>query len=299
MAEKKKEMMVRRTKETILLYSFNPTIRQVFYRLISSQDLRQTKSDYVYFDKVITIERKKDLEFANHFNDKTRTLNGNINRNIAEGINVIIENRLESIRIEYPQIEYEANNLQSNITVILLEKQALESVFFQILEQKFGYILVVARGFNSFTQMNQLRKLIKDDERKLHLVTFGDYDDSGKLIKENFINQCKEYLGITFDMIKDVALTKEQTINLPKNPVKNSTHRTHQIRKGEEVDYYVELDALEPNILQQLLEIEVDKYIDYDIYNAMNKALKVRNRRLQKRYFKRLRKLDLSNVGFV
>ena len=105
---------------------------------------------------------------------------------------------------------------------------------------------------------------------------------------------------MNFDTIKDVALNNEQIemYNLPKNPVKDSTHRTHQIKKGKEVDYYVELDALEPNILQDLIEGEIDNHINYDIYNAMNKALEVRNRRLQKEYFKKLRKLDLSNVGF-
>jgi len=289
--EKKYEMLERRTREIIAEYDISLTIRQVYYRLVSSQDILNNKSQYVYFDKCITEAREKDFKLAEAFEDKTRKITSDLDPAYVESFSEAIRWKIENVKTDYPYFYHGYNRLQPKITVILLEKQALETIF----QNAIGHcsILVTARGFNSFTQMNNLRKLVENDERELHLYTFTDYDDSGLLIEKNFIRQMNETFGIEFNSIKRIAITKEQIekYDIPQNPTKKTTHSN-----GSELEYFVELDALDPKLLTSLVKDVCNRNFDSELYNAMRKAFQYRNRRLKKAYFRKLKKIDLSTI---
>ncbi len=291
MKEKKYEMLERRTREIISEYTIRLTIRQVYYRLVANNDIPSNRSQYVYFDKVLTTARQKDLELAAYFEDKTRKIIDN-----SEIIypywkySEYISQQLEKVKTDYPQFTYNSNLLQDTIVFILVEKQALEGVFEQALRNT--NIFVVSRGLNSFSQMLELRELIKDDSRKVVAYIFTDFDDSGFLIQDNFLNQMKKYLKIDFDYTERIALEKEQIekYHLPLNPTKHSTHSKYNL------PYFVELDSLDPTILMDLVREVCDKHFNQDLYNAIKKALDIRNRRLKKAYFRKLKKIDLSKI---
>lgn len=290
MSEKKYEMIIRRSKEIIAEYSMKLTIRQLYYRLVASQNIENNRSQYVYFDKVLTDYRKDNLDFANYFDDKTRTIKSDINSYRLDNFTEKIKYELNNIKENYPYYYVGANRLQKRITVILLEKQALESIF----ERAIGHmsILVVSRGFNSFTQMKELADLVKNDKRELHLYTFTDFDDSGLLIEQNFIEQTREHLGIEFASITRIALTQEliELHGFPTNPTKQTTHSKFNL------PYFVELDAIEPNMLRNMVKEVCEINYDYDLHDAIQKAFKIRNRRIKKQYFRELRKIDLSEI---
>ena len=292
--EKKYEMIIRRTKEVIKEFSMKLTLRQMFYQLVASNDLPSNRSQYVYFDKVLTEYRQKNTPFSANFEDRTRKLQSNTTEYYPfDNYSQIIESKINEVKTDYPTFWYNANLLQDKVSIIFVEKQALEGIF----ERAIGNmsILVVARGFNSFTQMYELSKLLKilqDNGKELHLYMFSDFDDSGLFIQENFLFQMKEYLDIDFDSIKRIALTKEliEKYSLPVNPTKTSTHSKYNL------PYFVELDALNPNILTKLIRNCCEKNFDYDLKEAIQKVSKYRNRRLKKAYFRELKKVDLSTI---
>lgn len=292
--ENKSEMLIRRTKEVILEYNFKLTIRQVYYRLVSSQDIENNRSQYVYFDKVLTDYRKENTEFSKFFDDKTRNIECNINQDtyLRDNIKNEINWKINNVKTDYPRYYANPNDLQNKITIILLEKQALETLFTESLKNKSNYILVVARGFNSFTQLYELSKVLQDNREK-NLYVFTDYDDSGMLIQDNFIKQMDKFLNIKFDNINRIALTKEliEKYDIPKNPTKKTTHSSKY-----NLPYFVELDALNPNILMKFIKECVDINFDYNLYKKYKKYMDIRNRRLKKKYFKELRKIDLSTI---
>ena len=157
--EFKKDMIIRRAKEIISEYDITLTVRQVYYRLVSNLDIENNRSQYVYFDKVITKYRQQNLDFADFFKDKTRHI---INKSDISypywKYSEIINETIENVKTNYPILTYNENLLQDKINVILLEKDALGDLFEQAITR--NTILVVARGLNSFSQMNDLRKLV-------------------------------------------------------------------------------------------------------------------------------------------
>ena len=290
--EFKYEWLVRRTKDLIKEYTDKLTIRQIYYRLVVNNEIVNNRSQYVYFDKVLTEARQKDLILADYFEDDTRKIYHNIYIDYPYWqFSKIIEESIDQVKTHYPAFSYNECLFQDKITVILLEKRTLRRIFESAL-QGFPHILIVGGGFNSFTQMLEARKLMINDNREMNLHCFGDFDDSGLLIQNTFLNQMRKYLKIHFTNVTRVALTKNQIeeYQLPTNPSKESTHSKYNL------PYFVELDALEPTLLRSLVRKCIDKNFVLEIWNKIQKAMKYRNRRLKTKYFKELRKIDLSKI---
>lgn len=290
--EFKYEWLVRRTRELITEYTDKLSIRQIYYRLVVNNEIVNNRSQYVYFDKVLTIARQKDLVLADYFEDDTRKIYHKTYINYPLwGFTEIINERIDNVKTHYPAFDYNECLFQDKITVILLEKRTLRRIFESALGN-YPHILVVGGGFNSFSQMLEARKLMIDDNREMNLYCFGDFDDSGLLIQNTFLNQMRKYLKIHFNNVTRVALTKNQIeeYQLPTNPSKKTTHSKYNL------PYFVELDAFEPKILKDLVKECIDKNFVPEIWNEIQKAMKYRNRRLKTKYFKELKKIDLSKI---
>lgn len=289
--EKKYEMIIRRSKEIIDTYSIKLTLRQLYYRLVAFNDIPNNKSNYNYFDKILTEYRQKNNKFAEYFEDKTRKIISDIGSLKDDSFTAKIKYQLESVKTSYPYYWTDSNMMQNKMTIILLEKQALETIFTNAIGHT--SILVVARGFNSFTQMNELKNILNGDKREKNLYIFTDFDDSGLLIQNNFLNQMRKYLKVRFDNVERIALTKDliEQYSLPHNPTKESTHKKFRL------PYYVELDALEPNILTNLVRGVCERNYDEDLHRAISKMYRARNSRMKKNYFRKLREIDFSDLS--
>ena len=291
MVEFKYDMIIRRSKEIIDMYSIKLTLRQLYYRLVAFNDIKNSKSSYNYFDKILTEYRQKNNKFAEYFEDKTRKLVSDISCYAYEPMSTMINKQLESAKTDYPYYWVDSNLLQEKITIILLEKQALETIFTNAIGHM--SILVVARGFNSFTQMNNLKNILKNSDKEKNLYIFTDFDDSGLLIQNNFLNQMRKHLKIRFDNVERIALTKDliEKYSLPHNPTKKSTHARYDL------PYYVELDALVPNVHTELVKGVCKPNYDFDLNRAIRKMIRIRNRRMKKKYFKELGEIDFSDLS--
>jgi len=258
------------------------TLRQIFYRMVAKQYVRNTMSQYQTLSKHLVRARKLGVFPYSKMVDLDREIFSNI-RNYRSDWIWDVDYKLKDI-IEPPYTSLNANNLQENITLIVLEKKALQGIFRSTIGSM--CVLVTCKGFNSLTQLKSISNLLSEEKRNVNCYVFSDYDPSGLDIQRNFKVQCEE-LGLEFNTFERIALTEKliDKYSLPGVPAKTDDPRTDASWNGREV---VELDALEPPVLVQLIKDVIAKDFDKEIYQWLRKIHKVQKRRAKKRYAKGL-----------
>ena len=135
---------------------------------------------------------------------------------------------------------------------VWLEKEALAGVIWPMC-QEWDVPLYCARGYASLSFLHEAAKDLERKNRGARIFHFGDYDPSGQdailTVQRDLIRLAPETakLGLEFVI---VAVTPEQIaeLALPTRPTKKSDTRAWGF--GEES---VELDAIEPNVLRQMV----------------------------------------------
>lgn len=288
----KKDTIIREVLNIIDSFDMKLILRQIHYRLVENSkflsDLNypNTHSQYKTLSRNLVEARKNGRIPIDAIVDKTRNIRTEIWRYYNTWKNSVYY-KIKGIK-SAPSISINKNLYQEKICVILLEKQALESIFERIMGN--SSILVVSRGYNSFSQIYELSQEVKNENRELNLYTFSDMDSSGIDIERNFIEQTQE-IGITWNSIKRMALTKQQIddYGLPYAPPKKKDSRTKKYLangfKGA-----IELDALNPNILTDLIRECLAENWNETTEKYRRNLQKTLNRRAKKLYAKKLMK---------
>lgn len=279
MSEKKYDLVIRDVKKVVSGYTTKLTLRQIYYRLVVNLIIENNRSQYQYLSKTLVKARKNgDIEY-DIMEDRTRTVNEDIQIDRIFWKETVKE-RIKEIA-EAPYIYRDRNVLQKTITLIVLEKEALEGIFKDAISNM--CILVVCRGFNSLTQIKELADLLKNDTRKLNCYFFSDFDPSGYDIQRNFKTQ-SEQLGIVFNKFERVALIEAQVkkYSLPFSPTKTNDPRAN----GWKYKGVVEMDALEPNQLTNLIKGCIEENYDLKLEERKIKLRAIQQRRANKLYDK-------------
>ncbi len=286
MAKQRKTLDLLTEVENILSqYDIRVTIRQIYYRLVAKQLIENTIQQYHRVDCLITDARKDGTLDDSKIEDRTRGYDNKIEFN-HNSIRTQLESNLNDVieKIQYPSYRLDDNAYQPRITLVMLEKQALEGIF--TAECDINTFLVVCRGFNSYSQLKSIAIKLKNETREIHCRIFSDFDPSGIAIQDNFVRQLQE-LGIQFASVRRVALTEEQVqaYNLPRAPVKPKDPRAVN---WKEIGV-VELDALDPPVLQKLLRECIDENWDFTLGREVQKLKAVLNQRYQKLWQKEIK----------
>jgi hypothetical protein len=130
----------------------------------------------------------------------------------------------------------------------------------------YGVGFLVLHGFGSATAMNDLAELSVSDPRPLTLLYVGDHDPSGRHMSDADIpGRLERYLGEA-DLVR-LAVTPRQVAayDLPQfaahTKSKNARYRWFLERHG---DSCCELDALDPNVLRQVVERAISARIEQE-----------------------------------
>jgi len=274
-----------------------PTLRTIFYALVSRNIIPNTRSSYQRLSKVL-VEARKDGIFAWDFmEDKTRYAIKNFSdyrptskeldwiedmckRKVEElDVNELISSKFDHLRIS-GRIGYWAN--QPIVPEIWVEKDALATTI-----DNWTYDLYVNirvnRGYSSWTFIYENVKDLSgilDEHDKIVILYCGDLDPSGVDI-QRFLNEALRYFGMDESKVefRRVAVTPEQVeeYNLPPKPEDAETLAKLQRdprSKKYTYDYVVELDALVayvPSDFKRILREEIEKYHDKEIYDKTKK----------------------------
>lgn len=117
--------------------------------------------------------------------------------------------------------------------------------------------------------MPYIRAMMKphpDDGRELNIIYVGDFDPSGQDMTRDVKERLELYSRCPV-VVHRVALNFDQIqqYNLPENPAKLSDPRaTEYIKKYGEKSW--ELDALQPNVLQDIVREKIEELRDADMW---------------------------------
>jgi hypothetical protein len=143
---------------------------------------------------------------------------------------------------------------------IWLEKDSLAGVIYEV-TREYDVPLMVTRGYPSLSFLHSAAQTIQATGKPTYLYYFGDADPSGKDISRAVEQGLRELAPDSEIHFVRVAVTDEQIAvwGLPTRPTKLKDSRAKKYGGPS-----VELDAIEPDMLRQLVRDSIIQHIDFD-----------------------------------
>ena len=148
--------------------------------------------------------------------------------------------------------------------VIVVEKATLVAQLRHWFTDPLGIPVIPLRGYHSESQERQIRDLCRD--RAHAAIYLGDHDPSGYDIERN----ARRRFGDAFVDWTSVAINVEviDRYGLPENPGKETDSRAKQFIERFGCLTQVELEALDPGDLRELIRHAIGRYWDVSRYQA-------------------------------
>jgi hypothetical protein len=132
----------------------------------------------------------------------------------------------------------------------------------------YGVPVVVCAGYASQTLADEVANFIAADRRPAVLIYAGDFDPRGEDIARDFV----ERVGL-FIHVERVAVLPGQIASLGLAPLQGKASDSRAARfattHGQLVQAEVEVEAVDPNVLQGLYEDAFNRYWDMSTYEAV------------------------------
>jgi hypothetical protein len=230
----------------------NPmTVRQVFYRMVSAGVIDKTEAQYKNtICRLLGLMRRERVIPFGWIADNTRWMR---KPDTYSGL----EAALEYTARTYRRSLWENQNVYVEVW---LEKDALAGVLMEETEQ-WDVPLMVTRGYSSLSFLHSAGEAIDVMGKPAHLYYFGDYDPSGVDITRAVESGIREFAPDAEIYFERVAITTKQiaAMQLPTRPTKTSDSRSKNF-----ADESVEVDAIPPSTLRELVRSCITRHIDVD-----------------------------------
>jgi len=248
------------------------TLRQAYYQLVARGYIENNERSYKNIGNLINDGRLAGLIDWNSITDRTRNLRRNSHWDRPQDV-------IYSAKYSYMLDKWEG---QPNYVEVWVEKDALVDIVGQACEP-IDTPYFSCRGYTSQSEMwTAAQRFIRQKDRdSRYIIHLGDHDPSGIDMTRDIQERLEMFGADVF--VKRVALTMKQvkTYNPPPNPAKITDSRC-----GKYIDQYSEesweLDALEPQMLVNLIKSEVTSLRDDEIYQAVCDREKQEKGELQK-----------------
>ncbi len=248
------------------------TLRQTYYQLVARGYIENNERSYKNIGNLINDGRLAGLIDWNSITDRTRNLRRNSHWDRPQDV-------IYSAKYSYLLDKWEG---QPNYVEVWVEKDALVDIVGQACEP-IDTPYFSCRGYTSQSEMwTAAQRFIRQKNREgRFIIHLGDHDPSGIDMTRD-IQERLNMFGANVH-VERVALTMNQvnTYNPPPNPAKITDSRC-----GKYIDQYGdeswELDALQPQMLVNLITSEVTALRDDEIYRAVCDREKQEKEELQK-----------------
>lgn len=248
-------------------YDTKLTVRQIYYQLVSKHFIQNVRSQYQRVSKILVNARHNGDVDWDAIEDRTRQSEGGDNE--EETPEEHFESAVKYLKNCWKYFKLPKWKNQTKYIEVWFEKQALQGIFSEETE-KFNVVQLACKGYSSHTMGYMLQQRVESIMRQrpeieeIHVVYFGDYDPSGLDIYRFIKDMCDRFgLKINFERI---GITKEQIrkYNIPPMFAKSSDSRYNKFVAQHGTDV-VELDALDPNVLKELIRRSILKHFNKDI----------------------------------
>ena len=251
-------MKLIQAQEILSEYNVPITLRQIYYQMVAKQYILNNQKAYKCLSRICRISRDEGWLQESAFADRLRIIDKPSSWNDLPSF-------LTTVKSSYRKNKW---TTQDSYIEIWSEKDALRGVISPI-THKYDVPLLIVRGQLSRTAIYEAHKRFlnaSEQGKRSHLYYFGDFDPSGIGIYNSLKNRTLKFENGMLDedvKIEHIALL-ECHINKYKLPFtkakKDDPNYKNFISKYP--DKAVELDALPPDVLMQLVEDTIVKHID-------------------------------------
>ena len=226
------------------------SLRHLFYRIVSLGLIEKDEAEYQKLSGYSMKWRRNGSIAWDSFVDTARYYHG---VQTYSGLSDALENSKDCYRRNLWQS-------QKVYVEIWTEKEAIAAIAQQAAEP-FGVPVFPMKGFGSGSALHSIAQMIRwqqKDGKEVFVYHLGDHDPSGKCIDESTVRNLREDHGVTFHF-KRIAVNPEQ--------IKQYSLLTRPTKKGDTraknfVGESVEVDALAPNVIRELVESCISQHID-------------------------------------
>jgi len=287
-----------------------PTLRTVYYNLVSQNIIGNTKSAYKGLSKHLVYARKEGLVPWDALEDSARNVYGKFSDSRFD--EDIVENN--ETRLVDKLNEFNAENIindffdyivdrahvsrwadQPQVAEIWIEKEALAKTV-QSWTDSLGVKIRVNKGYSSWTFLyencRELKSYLRDEyHEKVVVFYLGDLDPSG-VDMERFLQEALEYFDLDPSLVelKRLSVTADQVrrYNLPPRP--DDAETLAKLKRDPrsanyEGNFIVELDAMVafvPEDFRRLILAAVLGVWDEDIYTKLREEAREKNEEIEK-----------------
>lgn len=238
------------------------TLRQLYYQFVARDLIPNNMRSYKRLGGIIKDGRLAGLIDWEAIEDRTRELQANAHW----------ESTAQILRGCANQFRYDLWLNQPHRVEVWIEKEALVGVIEAVCKRN-DVSYLACRGNVSISEQWAAAKRFADyteNHQEVTIIHLGDHDPSGiDMTRDNQDQQ--ELFGRPIDQVievKRIALNWDQIqhYNPPPNPAKttDSRYKAYVQRFGEES---WELDALEPQVIVDLIQDTIDQYRDPDLWD--------------------------------
>jgi hypothetical protein len=245
------------------------TLRQVYYQLVAALIIENNINSYKHLSRYLVKAREEGKVDDSKMEDRGRqTIGGDREKTDPVAFYQEHEDFFRTCWEQYARPMWQG---QQNYCEVWIEKDSLSRIVSDV-AGKYGVKTCVARGYSSYTFINDGASRIVstcDSGRIPRVLYFGDFDGSGEDMVRDLGVRLERY-GVPDGetIVEKIALNRKQIdqYNLPPSPVKGADSRTKKFiaKHGDEV---VELDALDPDVLKNLVKTAILGCIDASIWN--------------------------------
>jgi len=249
-------------------YDTSITLRQLYYRLVSRLLIPNTINSYKRLSRIMVKAREQGDVPLNCLEDRSRRVLGRGDYGY-ESAEEYLKKRISSLQDSWKKFSMPMWDDQPRNVMICLEKDALSRIVSRE-ANRFSVRTFPTRGYPSFSYVQEMSRYITNQlgGKPTVVLYFGDFDPSGIDIERDLAERLEKYGAEDFE-VQRIALTADQIkkYRLPPNPVKMSDARADGFLE-EHGDRAVELDALDPSLLQTTVRKAVVKNINMRKWNA-------------------------------
>jgi hypothetical protein len=237
------------------------TIRHLFYKLVSASVVEKTEAEYdgTVARLAVELRRSGDIPYRKII-DGSRLYTA---PTTYTGIKAAIQDTASAYKRSYWRTA--DRDLE-----VWCEKDAIRALIEDV-TWELAVPLMVTRGFASESVVQSLAEETKRSGKPRVILSLNDYDPSGSLMLQDILSRASHYAPEARFHCEQVALTREQVTKykLPTRPTK--TDGNSHARHFTDVES-VELDAMEPSVLAELLQDAIEAHIDHHALAVMLEA---------------------------
>lgn len=263
----KSRRLLYKIDEILTLYrgkGYRLTLRQLYYQLVARDIIPNTVEEYAKIGNVVSRGRLAGYIDWHMIEDRVRTPKGRQHWDDPKDILMAAKNTYYRSRWEN----------QNHYIEVWCEKDAISNILAPVCS-KYDIIFMANRGYSSQSAMYDASKRFiekqLDEGKNVHLIYFGDHDPSGIDMTRDIIERQSEFCGFSFhDVVIRAALNMDQIKyhNPPENPAKMTDTRYREYSRIYGTSSW-ELDALEPEVLDNILTSWITNYIDTYLWDEV------------------------------